>query len=243
MKGRIGKIREYIKAHIWLQYSLIWIGLLIVSILGMNDNYHALSWINRILPPYKHKGMTLFTGTIILIIAIYNLFRAFYYTTGNYLFNKGWKCFICMMIFVSMLSGINESIVQKIRGLQSGLSALYLERDKRLGVNLHDISTGEEKVYRAEGFSRLKNCSDEIVGPFKVTITIAQDENHPGGSFTCEDVYELGPREETTISLNYEGALDDWVGDGVYEDGIYLAFEGVQMTLWNEEQQVTFYSE
>lgn len=243
MRKKIKQIKIYIKSHIWLQYSLVWIGLLVVSVLGLNDNYHTLAWINRIVPSYNNKGLTLFPGTIILIVAIYNLFRAFYYTTGNYLFNKGWKCLICTLIFMNVLSGINDSMVQKLRGFQSGLDAIYLDRNNLLGVNLYDISIGKEKLYRIEGFSRLKNCSNETVGPFKVTITISQDENHPGGNFTCEDSYELAPGEQKTIPLNYEGVLKDFVDSDVYEDHIYLAFEGVQMMLWNEEQQVIFYSE
>lgn len=244
MKKTLRQIKTYIKSHTWLQYSLIWIGLLIISALGLNDNYHTLSWLNRIFPPFKHEDMTFFTGTIILIIVIYNLFRAFYYTTGNYLFNKGWKCFICTLIFVNLLSGINAPVIQKIRGLQSGLNAIYLDRNKMFGINLYDISVGKEKMYRSEGSIRLKNCSDETVGPFKITVTLAQDENHPSGSFTCDYPYELAPKEQKYIHLNYEGPLTDLVENSVYDyDKAYIISDGLQIMLWDENQQVTFYSE
>lgn len=248
MKNKLNKIKTYIQSHTWLQYGLIWLGLLLMSVLGMNDNYHTLSWINRILPPYSHEGMTFFTGTILLIIAIYNLFRAFYYTTGNYLFNKGWKCFICTLIFVNLLTGINGSAVQRIRRFQSGLNAIYLDRTRDLSINLYDISEdGVEKAYRSEGTILLKNCSNKTVGPFKITVTFAPDEYQPGGSFTSEDIYELAPGKQKYIVLTHDDALNDFTEDE--ESEIYatahmiLISEGIEITLWNEEKQVTFYSE
>ena len=124
MKKTLRQIKTYIKSHTWLQYSLIWIGLLIISALGLNDNYHTLSWINRIIPIYSQEGMTIFTGSILIIIAIYNLFRAFHYISGNYLFNKNWKGFICTIIFIGLLSEVNVGAIEKIRGFQSGLDAI-----------------------------------------------------------------------------------------------------------------------
>lgn len=57
---------------------VICIGLLIVAaILGMNTNHHPMSWINRILPTIEIKGITIYLGSIILIILIYNVFRKF----------------------------------------------------------------------------------------------------------------------------------------------------------------------
>lgn len=243
MKEKFRRIKEYVKQHVWPKYILIWVGLLVAGALGMNDNYHASLWINRIVPPYKHEGMTWFPGTIILIIAVYNLFRGFYFTTGNYLCNKGWKCFICTILFINIVGGINSEVVQKIRRLQSGLHSIYLERDKMMSINLYNVSSGEERIYRTEGFSRIKNCSNETVGPFKVTIIMEEDERHPGGSFTCEKIYELGPREERIVDLYYEGPLNESIGEMNSEDNMDIITEGIQMILWDEQQQVVFYSE
>lgn len=243
MKEQIRKIKTYITTHTWLQYSLIWLGLILVSLLGMNNNYHTLSWINRIIPIYSHEGMTIFPGSILIIIAIYNLFRAFHYISGNYLFNKNWKCFICTIIFIGLLSEVNVGAIEKIRGFQSGLDAIYLDRDHPMNIILHDTSTGKEKVYRTEGVSRIKNCSDETVGPFKVTVTLLPSENHPGGSFICERSYGLAPGEEGIIDLSYQGILTDFVESKVYGDNTYVVNEGIQIMLWNEEGQVVFYSE
>lgn len=243
MKATIRKIGGYIETHKWLQYGLIWLGLVVVSVLGMNDNYHTTSWINRIIPAYQHGEMTIFVGTLVFITAIYNLFRGFHYITGNYLFNKNWKCFVCTLIFINLLSGINVGVIQQIRAFGSGVHAIYLERNNPLSINLQDISEGKEKRYSVKGMISLKNCSNETVGPFKVTMTLMPNGQQPGGSFTYEESYILGPKEEESFILNYEGMLNDFSDEGVSRAQMYIANKDLQMTLWDEKQQVIFYTE
>lgn len=235
------KVKAYIKRYTWVQYSLIWLGLLVVSGLGMNNNYHALSWLNLMIPVYQHEELIIFWGNIVLMIAIYNLFRAFYYTKGNYLFNKDWKCFICTLIFISLLSDVNVGVVQKVRSTQSGLKAIYLDREDPLDLILYQTSA--ENIYRIEGVTHIKNCSDEIVGPFQITIAVKSSEEQRGGCFTCQQSYILAPGEEKFIDLSYEGILSDFVANEI--DGLetYVIDQGIEMMFWNHEEKVIFYSE
>ncbi|WP_054744006.1 hypothetical protein [Cellulosilyticum ruminicola] len=123
--------------------------------------------MNRIIPVYKHKDMTIFIGTIVAIIAIY-------------------------------------SVV---------------------------------------GTIRLKNCSNKAVGPFKVAITLKPTKLHPAGSFICRESFELGPKEESSLVVNYEGLLEGFSDEGLDKAQMYLADKDFQITLLGENEQVTFYAE
>ena len=216
---------------------VICIGLLIVAaILGMNTNHHPMSWINRILPTIEIKGITIYLGSIILIILIYNVFRKFYSLKGWRIFNKNGKCFVWTIIFIVLINAINPTVVQTIKMLKSGLGAIYLDREALIGFNIYNTSEGEIISYKTEGHIMLINCSNQKVGPFKVKVVLPEREGLPKGEFESVEDYYLEPKEQRYIELNLEGMSDESKMN-------YILRKNFEVVLWNDKEKVRFFSE
>lgn len=236
------EIKSYLKLHKNIQVMILVFLLVVISLLGMNDNYHTEIWVNRILPPIQTETVELNWGGLVLVIATYHIFERLYVLKGIYIFDKRWKCFLCVLIFCAMIDNINIGVVQRLKSIQTGLNAVYLKRDKVLGVNIYEVSAGEEKTYRAEGYVVIKNCSDKSVGPFNITIVLPESKEGPSGRLTSDKTYQLEPGEQRTVDLNYEGKLNSHLNGEMPDDEMYLVFERVRMILWDEDEQVTFYA-
>ena len=213
---------------------IICIGLLIVAaILEMNTNHHPMSWINRILPMIKIRGITFYLGSIVLIILIYNVFRKLYSLKGWRIFNKDGKCFVWTLIFIVLIGAINPKIVQTIKMLESGLDVIYLDRDALMDFNISNTSEGGMTSYKTEGHITLINCSNQTVGPFKVKVILHESGNNLNGEFESIEDYYLAPKEQRTIKLTLEGKLDE-------SKRINMFRKNFEVVLWNDKEQVKF---
>ena len=216
---------------------VICIGLLIVAaILEMNTNHHPMSWINRILPMIKIRGITFYLGSIVLIILIYNVFRKLYSLKGWRIFNKDGKCFVWTLIFIVLIGAINPKVVQTIKMLESGLDVIYLDRDALMDFNISNTSEGGMTSYKTEGHITLINCSNQTVGPFKVKVILPESGNNLNGEFESLEDYYLAPKERRSIKLTLEGKLNE-------SKIINMFRKNFEVVLWNDKEQVRFLSE
>lgn len=216
---------------------VICIGLLIVAaILEMNTNHHPMSWINRILPTIEIRGITICLGGIVLIILIYNVFRKLYSLKGWRIFNKNGKCFVWTLIFIILINVINPKVVQTIKMLRPGLGAIYLDREALMDFIVHNTSEDGTMSYKTEGHIMLINCSNQKVGPFKVKVVLPEREGYPKGEFESVEDYYLEPKEQRHIELNLEGMSDE-------SKMIYMLRKNFEVVLWNDKEQVRFFSE
>lgn len=221
---------------------VIYIGLLIVAaILGMNTNHHPMSWINRILPVIEINRITIYWGGIILIILIYNVFRKLYLLKGWRIFNKDGKCFVWTLIFIILINAINPKVVQTIKMLESGLDAIYLDREALMDFKIHNTSEDGTMSYKTEGHIMLINCSNQKVGPFKVKVILSKREDYPKGEFESVEDYYLEPKEQRYIKLDLEGVSDESKSDG--SKMVYILRKNFEIVLWNDKEQVRFLSE
>ena len=231
---------------------VVCIGLLIgASILGMDTNYNPMLWINRILPPIEKGTWTIYWGGILLLVLIYNVFRKLYVLKGWRIFNKKGKCFVCTLVFMLFINATNPEVVQTIKRMETGLGAIYLDREALMGFNINKLSEdgainykAEENktiTYKTEGYITLINCSNQEVGPFKIKIILPEGGGYPIGEFKSGEDYYLNPKERRSIKLNIEGMLDE--SNKSVGDNIYTAGKNFEIVLWNDEEQVEFLSE
>ena len=231
---------------------ILCIGLLIgASILGMDTNHNPMLWANRIFPPIEKGTGTIYWGGILLLVLIYNVFRKIYSLKKWHIFNKRWKCFVWTWVFIYFVSNINPEVVQTIKRMETGLGAIYLDREALMGFNFDKLSEdgtiynqaeeNETMTYKTEGYITLINCSNQEVGPFKIKIIVPEGEEYPIEEFTSGEDYYLNPRERRTIKLNFEGVLDE--KNKLVGEPIYILGKKFEVVLWNNKEQVKFLPE
>lgn len=217
---------------------VVCMGLLIAAaILSMNTNHHPELWINRLLPVIEINTITIYWGGILLIIIIYNVFRKFYSLKGWHIFNKNGKCFVWTLIFIMFINAINPKIVQTIKMLESGLGAIYLDREALMDFKIYNTSENGIMSYKTEGHIVLINCSNQKVGPFKVKVILPEREGYPKGEFESVEDYYLEPKEQRYIKLDLEGTSSD--GSTM----VYMLRKNFEVVLWNNKEQVRFLPE
>ena len=164
------------------------------------------------------------------------MFRKLYSLKGWRIFNKDGKCFVWTLIFIVLIGAINPKVVQTIKMLESGLDAIYLDRDALMDFNISNTSEGGTTSYKTEGHITLINCSNQTVGPFKVKVILPESKNDLKGEFESIEDYYLAPKEQRDIKLTLEGKLDE-------SKRINMFRKNFEVVLWNDKEQVRFLSE
>lgn len=223
-------------------------GILLIFVLLCNTNNNPTSFLMRILPPITIARSRFYYGNLLLLIAIYFLIKTLYKVNEWSFLNHGGKRFLCWILVVAFIGIGCEGMVKIYKSFQTGLKAVYLEREKmNFTVKYHTENENNKPyiVYETSGYITLENCSNAPTEPFRVRlIDMSQDEGSDFQLYMDEyhnkdEEYILSPKQKIKIDFDNVGKREYTSKDDAQE-GYIFSGNKFEVVLYNDTEQVVF---
>lgn len=234
------------------------IGLLtVIAVLYVNTNNNPVTLLERIIPPYHKDGTTIMVANIVMFFCIPFILFHLYKETQWHFLNAVPKRLICAALYLAICGKVTDMEVQVFKSFQTDLDAIYLDRERYMGVTYRYETVEEgDKVYvayYAEASMTLKNCSNKETLDFQVQLELDDQDRkrkmlqEVKETLGKEDRFTLLPGETKQIIITSKKELKEVKEleeiEEVQEDiGLqtFSKYPLKKIILYNDEMSSTF---